>query len=75
MTKSYETKLEIALNSLSRAFNELAETKAGIFSFVGSYQECYCEQMQKFSVLAYDYIERIENLSRREMLLDEKIRE
>lgn len=31
--------------------------------------------MQKFSVLAYDYIERIDNLSKREMLLDEKIRD
>jgi hypothetical protein len=38
-------KMELALNSLSRAFQEIAETKAGISSFVQTYQESYCEQM------------------------------
>lgn len=36
------------MHSLSRAFNEIAETKAGVFNLVSSYQQCYCEQMQKF---------------------------
>jgi hypothetical protein len=32
-----QLKMELALNSLSRAFQEIAETKAGISSFVQTY--------------------------------------
>ena len=67
--------MELALNSLSRAFQEIAETKAGISSFVQTYQESYCEQMQQFSVLAYDYIEQIENVYKREAELESRVRE
>ena len=67
--------MELALNSLSRAFQEIAETKAGISSFVQTYQESYCEQMQQFSVLAYDYIEQIENIYCREAELETQVRE
>ena len=67
--------MELALNSLSLAFQEIAETKAGISSFVQTYQESYCQQMQQFSVLAYDYIQQIENIYRREVELQEQVRE
>ena len=56
-------KVELALNSLSKAFQEIYDTKTGIFSIVSSFHDCYAEQMEKFSVLAYDYLDRIDVLA------------
>ena len=36
-------KLEVALNAIGQAYEEVHETKAGIFQFVNKYRECYVE--------------------------------
>ena len=48
-------------------------TKQGIANLVQGYGEQYCSQLQQFSVLAYDYLERIENLSKREATVKEEL--
>jgi len=55
------------LNTLAGAFNEIAETKNGILDLMNRYGEHYCSQLEKFSVLAYDYLERIDNINKREI--------
>ena len=66
-------KLEVALNSIGQAYSEVAETKQGIFDVVSGYKDVYCEQIQKFSVLAYDYLERIDTLSKREKRIETEV--
>ena len=63
------------LNSLSRAFQEIYETKTGIFTIVSSFHDCFAEQMEKFSVLAFDYLDRIDLLAERESELEERVKE
>lgn len=70
-----EIKVESCLNSLSQAFTEIAETKAGLTTLASTCQQCLSEQLQKFSVLAYDYVDRLDTLARREAHIDEKMRE
>ena len=66
-------KLEVALNSIGQAYSEVAETKQGIFDVVSRYKDVYCEQIQKFSVLAYDYLERIDTMSKREKRIETEV--
>lgn len=61
-----EAKLECTLNTLASAFGEISEQKQSIASLVSNYGEQYCLQLQKFSVLAYDYLERIDHVFKRE---------
>lgn len=68
-------KVDLVLNSLSRAFQEIYETKTGIFTIVSSFHDCFAEQMEKFSVLAYDYLDRIDLLAQRESELEERVKE
>ena len=68
-------KVDLVLNSLSRAFQEIYETKTGIFTIVSSFHDCFAEQMDKFSVLAYDYLDRIDLLAQRESELEERVKE
>ena len=48
--------------------------KQGISDYVQNYGEQYCLQLQKFSVLAYDYLERIDNHTKREALIEEELK-
>ena len=61
-----QAQIDIAMDQMVRAFRESAEIKQGIMEYVHSCREMYSDQIQKFSVLAYDYLERIENQSKRE---------
>jgi hypothetical protein len=60
-------RLECTLNALVEAFNEIAVTKHCIFDLMSRYNEHFCNQLEKFSVLAYDYLERIDNINKREI--------
>ena len=66
LVESLQNQLDVALESLGLAFEESAHIKKGIMAYVSHCREMYCEQIQKFSVLAYDYLERIELISKRE---------
>ena len=68
-----EAKLECTINTLVNTFTEISETKQGVSSLVSNYGEQYCFQLQKFSVLAYDYLERIDNLHKRESQIGEEL--
>ena len=46
---------------------------SGIKSMLSHSSHKYDESMQKFSVLTYDYLERIDNLSKREALLQAEL--
>lgn len=50
-------------------------TKAGLTTLAQTCQECISEQLEKFSVLAYDYVERIDAVAKREVSLTEKMKE
>ena len=62
---SMVAKFECALNQLCGAFGEISATKHGMNQILDSYNDNYCNQLQSFSVLAYDYLERIDCLQRR----------
>jgi len=66
-------RLECALNSLVGAFNEIAVTKHSIHDMMNRYNDHFCNQLEKFSVLAYDYLERIDNINKREIQLAEEL--
>ena len=66
-------KLEFTLGQIGTAFKELADTKRGILQYTTNYKDQYCEQIQKFSVLAYDYIEKIDKLCKREKRIESEI--
>ena len=68
-----EAKLECTINTLVDTFAEISETKQGISTLVSNYGEQYCFQLQKFSVLAYDYLERIDNMHKREGQIEEEL--
>ena len=61
-----QAQIDIAMDQMVRAFRESAEIKQGIMEYVHRCREMYSDQIQKFSVLAYDYLERIENHSKRD---------
>lgn len=61
------------MSQLSDAFTEIVDTKGAISDMVNNYGEQYCSQLQKFSVLAYDYLERIENVAKREAKLEDEL--
>ena len=67
-------KLEGAMNGLVEAFSEISESKHSIATLVSNFGEQYCSQLQKFSVLAYDYLERIDTLVKREVVVEEEVR-
>ena len=69
-----EAKLECTLNVLVDTFAEISEAKQCISSLVSNYGEQYCFQLQKFSVLAYDYLERIDNMFKREIQIEEELK-
>ena len=68
-----ENRLECVINTLTETFEEVREAKDGIATLVSNYEEQYCHQLQKFSVLAYDYLERIDNVNKRERAVEEEL--
>ena len=60
---------------MSKAFHECAEMKQGMMEYIGRCREMYCEQIQKFSVLAYDYLERMDNLNKREQCIATEVKQ
>lgn len=54
------------------AFKEIAQTKSQMNEIMGTVNEQYCGQLQTFSVLAYDYLDRISTVSQREVLMREE---
>lgn len=71
--EDFDLRLQVALNALSRAFEEIQETKEGILDFVNANREGYCTKIQTFSVLAYDYLEKIDNFTKRETVFEEEV--
>ena len=51
------------------AFREIAATKSEMNEIMLTVKEQYNGQLEKFSVLAYDYLEKIDNVANRENLM------
>ena len=66
-------RLECITNTLLRTFEDFSSMSSGIKSMLSHSSHKYDESMQKFSVLTYDYLERIDNLSKREALLQAEL--
>lgn len=58
--ESLPLKLQIVLGSLSKAFEEIATLKSGVLAQVTQYRDLYVDQVKQFSVLTYDYLEKVE---------------
>ena len=59
-------RLECVTDSLLDSFKLLSSLSGGMQDILKSYSDKYTQSMQKFSVLAYDYLERINIISERE---------
>ena len=68
-----ELQLDSLLEHLGAAYAEICEHKRSMAEMVNGYSEQYCSQLEKFSVLAYDYLERIENIAKRDAQIDVEI--
>ena len=66
-------RLECITNTLLATFEDFASMSSGIQDLLSHSALKYGESMQKFSVLAYDYLERIDNLSKREALMQAEL--
>lgn len=53
-------KLQIVLGALSKAFEEIVMLKSGVLAQITQYRDLYVDQVKQFSVLTYDYLEKVE---------------